>query len=106
MNPSSSKSSRERALEEKAKLAEIMAEARFLEKRQLAENQAERLKVQKKLAKVKARSEVYATMQDDAFVKNEVAINEEFKRDQTATNTKITACSSTNNEAAERSVII
>ena len=72
-----------------------MAEARFLEKRQLAENQAERLKVQKKLAKVKARSEVYATMQDDAFVKNEVAINEEFKRDQTATNTKITACSST-----------
>ena len=45
-------------------------------------------------------------MQDDAFVKNEVAINEEFKRDQTASNTKITACSSTNNEAAERSFII
>ena len=46
-----------------------MAEARFLEKIQLAENQAERLKIQKKLAKAKARSEVYATMQDNAFVK-------------------------------------
>ena len=83
-----------------------MAEARFLEKIQLPENQAERLKIKKKLAKAKARSEVYATMQDNAFVKNEVAVNKEFKRDQTTSNAKITACSSTNNEAAERSVII
>ena len=67
---SSSKSSRDRAMEEKAKLAEILAEAEFLEKRQLAENQAERLNIQEKLAKAKARSEVYAAMQDDAFVKN------------------------------------
>ena len=53
---SSSKSSRERALEEKAKLAKIMAETEFLEKRQLAENQAERLKIQEKLAKANVRS--------------------------------------------------
>ena len=45
-------------------------------------------------------------MQDNAFVKNEVAVNKEFKRDQTTSNAKITACPSTNNEAAERSVII
>ena len=64
-----------------------MTEAEFLEKRQLAENQAERLKIQEKLAKAKARSEVYSTMQDHAFVKNEVATNEEFKRDQAASNT-------------------
>ena len=63
-----------------------MTEAEFLEKRQLAENQAERLKIQEKLAKAKARSEVYSTMQDHAFVKNEVATNE-FKRDQAASNT-------------------
>ena len=88
--PSSSKSSREKALEEKAKLAEIMTEAEFPEKRQLAENQPERLKIQEKVAKAKARSEVYSTMQDHAFVKNEVATNEEFKRDQAASNTKIT----------------
>ena len=88
---SSSKFSRESALEERAKLAEIMAEAEFLEKRQLAENQAERLKIYEKLAKAKARSEIYSTMQDHAFIKNEAATNEEFNRDQAASNTKITA---------------
>ena len=67
-----------------------MTEAEFPEKRQLAENQPERLKIQEKVAKAKARSEVYSTMQDHAFVKNEVATNEEFKRDQAASNTKIT----------------
>ena len=86
----SSKSSREISLEEKAKLAELIAEAELLEKRQLVENQAERLKIQEKLAKAKARSKVYSTMQDHTFVKNEVATNEEFKRDQAASNTKIT----------------
>ena len=88
---SSSKFSRERAKEEKAKLAEIMAEAEFLEKRQLVENQAEWLKIQEKLAKAKVRSKVYLTTQDHIFVKNEVATNEEFKRDQAASNTTITA---------------
>ena len=43
---SSSKSFMERALEEKPKLAEIIAEAEFLEKRQLTQNQAARLKIQ------------------------------------------------------------
>ena len=79
-------------MEEKVKLAEIMAEAEFLEQRHLAENQAERLKIQEKLANAKTRSEVYATMQDDAIVKNEVTNNKEFRRDQAASNTKITAC--------------
>ena len=50
-------------MEEKVKLAEIMAEAEFLEQRHLAENQAERVKIQEKLANAKARSEVYATTQ-------------------------------------------
>ena len=35
----------------------------------MAENQAEKLKIQEKLAKAKARSEVCSTMQDHAFVK-------------------------------------
>ena len=68
-----------------------MAEAEFLEKRQLVENQAEWLKIQEKLAKAKVRSKVYLTTQDHIFVKNEVATNEEFKRDQAASNTTITA---------------
>ena len=68
-----------------------MGEAEFLEKRQLKENQAERLKIQEKLAKAKARSVVYLTHQDHAFVKNEVVTNEEFKRGQGASNAKITA---------------
>ena len=68
-----------------------MAEVEFCEKRQLPENQAERLKIKEKLSKAKATSEEYATLRDDAFVKNEVTTNEEFKRNQAASNTKITA---------------
>ena len=42
----SSRSSKERAAEEKAKLAELIAEAEFLQHRQLAENKVEQLRVQ------------------------------------------------------------
>ena len=42
----SSRSSKERAVEEKAKLAELIAEAEFLQNRHLAENKAEQLRVQ------------------------------------------------------------
>ena len=50
-------------MEEKAKLAELMAEAEFMQQRQMAENRAEQLRVQEKLAKAKARSEVYEAME-------------------------------------------
>ena len=52
---------------------------------QLAENQAESLKIQEKLA----NSEVYEPMQDDAFAKSEVATNEELKKEQAGSNRKI-----------------
>ena len=42
-----------------AKLAELLAEESFLMKRQIAENEAERLKVQEMVAKAKARAKVY-----------------------------------------------
>ena len=57
----SSRCSKERAMEEKAKLAELMAEAEFMQQRQMAENWAEQLRVQEKMAK--ARSEVYEAME-------------------------------------------
>ena len=60
----SNRSSKERAVEEKAKLAELIAEAEFLQQRQLAENKAEQLRVQEKLAKAKARSQVYEEMEE------------------------------------------
>ena len=50
-----SRSSRERAEEEKAKPAEMMAEAEFFQPRKLAENKAEQLRVQEKLTKAKAK---------------------------------------------------
>ena len=53
-----------RAVEEKAKLAELIAESEFLQLRQLAENKAEQLRVQEKLAKAKARSQVYEEMEE------------------------------------------
>ena len=58
-----SRCSKERALEEKAKLTELMAEAEVMQQRQMAENRAEQVRVQEKLAKAKARSEVYEAME-------------------------------------------
>ena len=53
---SSHKSSREnRALEEKIKIAELIAEAEFMDKRQTLELQAQRLKIASEVAKSKAR---------------------------------------------------
>ena len=56
---SKSADSKTRAMEEKAKLAELLAEESFLMKRQIAENEAERLKVQEMVAKAKARAKVF-----------------------------------------------
>ena len=50
-------------MEEKAKLAELMAEAEFMQQRQMAENRAEQFRVQEKLAKAKSRSEVYEAIE-------------------------------------------
>ena len=66
---SSSRSSKDRAME-KAKLAELMAEAEFLEKRQQAENEAEKLKIEEKLAKAKARLQVFEVMQYSLLLKS------------------------------------
>ena len=62
-----SQSSRTRELEEKARIAELMAEAEYIEQRQYAENQPEMLKIQQGLAKSKARAEVYDQL-DTKFV--------------------------------------
>ena len=47
-----SRCSKERAIEENAKLAELMAEAEFMQQRQMAENRAEQLGVQEKQGKI------------------------------------------------------
>ena len=61
MSRRSSKSgdSKTRAMEKKAKLAELLAEESFLMKRQIAENEAQRLKVQEMVAEAKTRAKVY-----------------------------------------------
>ena len=51
-------------MEEKAKLVELIVRAEFLQQRLLAENKAEQLRVQEKLAKAKARSQVYEEMEE------------------------------------------
>ena len=56
---SKSGDSKTRAMEGKAKLAELSAEESFLMKRQIAENEAEGLKVQEMVAKAKARTKFY-----------------------------------------------
>jgi len=55
----SSQSSKVRkAVEKKVKLAKLMAEVKYLARRQLVESQAEKLRMEEKLAKAKARSQV------------------------------------------------
>ena len=54
-----SQSSRARELEEKARIAELIAETEYIEQRQFTENRAEMLKIQQDIAKSKARAEVY-----------------------------------------------
>ena len=51
--------SKTRAVEEKAKLAKLLAEEPFLIKQQIAENEAEKLKVQLEIAKANARFRVF-----------------------------------------------
>ena len=51
-------------MEKKAKLAELIAEAEFLQQRQLAENKTEQLRAQEKLGKAKARPQVYEEMEE------------------------------------------
>ena len=58
-----SRCSKERAMEEKTRLAELMAKVEFMQQRQITENRAEQFRVQEKLAKAKARSEVYEAME-------------------------------------------
>ena len=50
-------------MKEKVKLAELMVEAELMEQREMAENRAEQLRVQEKLVKAKARSDVYEAME-------------------------------------------
>ena len=58
-----SRFSEERAMEEKPKLAELMAEVEFAQRRQMAEDPTEQIGDQEKLAKAKTRSEVYEAME-------------------------------------------
>ena len=86
---SSSRSSKDRAMEEKAKLVELMAEAEFIERRQQAENEAQKLKIEEKLAKAKARSQVFEDMQDSILLKSgetakEVGISHETTKVRTS----------------------
>ena len=59
---SSSKSSRlsnkERAIEEKVRLADLQAEATFMQKKRYAELQAESLRIEEEMAKAQARVKI------------------------------------------------
>ena len=54
-----SSDSETRALKERVKLAEIEAEDKFLVSRQMADNEAEKLKIQQMAAKAKARTKIF-----------------------------------------------
>ena len=55
----SKSSTHEKAVEEKLRVAELMAEASFMKKKRDTEYQAEVLRMEEELAKAKARAKVY-----------------------------------------------
>ena len=52
-------SSKAKAIEEKVKIAELLAEAEFMEKKWMIEMQAERLHMQEKVAKAQVKFKIY-----------------------------------------------
>ena len=56
---SRSSGSKARAPEGKAKLAELEAEKAFLVRRQMANNEAEKLKIQQMVTKARARTKIF-----------------------------------------------
>ena len=52
-------SNKERAIEEKVRLADLQAEATFIQKKRYAELQAESLRIEKEMAKAQSRVKIY-----------------------------------------------
>ena len=68
------KSSKEKEIEDKIKVAELMAEAELLEEKQILETEARKLKIKEELAKAKARLSAYDNIPvDDIQIKQENA---------------------------------
>ena len=64
-----SKSLRDREIEEKMKVGELIAEAELLQQKQMIQNEAEKLKIKKRLAKAKARIQAYNKEQEQLLPK-------------------------------------
>ena len=62
---SRSSGSKTRTLEEKAKLAKLESEEAFLVRRQMAGNEAEKLKIQQTVAKTGARTKIFEESEVD-----------------------------------------
>ena len=54
-----SSKTRDKEIEEKMKVAELIAEAELLQQKQMIQNEAEKLKIKERLAKAKARIQAY-----------------------------------------------
>ena len=52
-------SSKAKAIKEKVKIAELLTEAEFMEKRRMMEMEAERLHIQENMAKAQAKFKIY-----------------------------------------------
>ena len=52
-------SSKVKAIQEKVKIAELLTEAEFMEKRRMMEIEAERLHIQENMAKAQAKFKIY-----------------------------------------------
>ena len=63
ISSNSKSSTREKAVEEKLRAAELIAESSFIKKKRDAEYRAEAIKMEEELAKTRARAKVYNDME-------------------------------------------
>ena len=78
---SSRSSDKERAIEENVRLADLQAEATFMQKKRYAELQAESLRIEEEMAKAQARVKIYEGENIDQKVPLETLTMADIKAD-------------------------
>ena len=70
-------SSKAKAIEEKVKIAELLAEAEFMEKRRMIEMEAERLHIQEKVVKAQAKFKIYENLDQMSQEARKIEVQED-----------------------------
>ena len=70
-------SSKAKAIEEKVKIAELLTEAEFMEKRRIVQLEAERQHIQEKVAKAKAKFKIFEDLKQMSQKTEKIEVQED-----------------------------